>query len=100
AGLAASTVTPGRTAPDASLTIPARATCAHAVLGRIAERTVNIAILSIVRMRSTSIDCTIASRESRVNVKYSIYKTVACIAEQCARGGREAARQFCLLDLA
>src|SRR5688572_26562548 len=31
AGLAASTVTPGRTAPDESLTAPAMVACAHAV---------------------------------------------------------------------
>src|SRR5687767_13125960 len=33
AGLAASTVTPGRTAPDASLTTPAIDACAYAIVG-------------------------------------------------------------------
>jgi hypothetical protein len=33
-GLAASTVTPGRTAPDASLTTPAIDACAYAEAGR------------------------------------------------------------------
>jgi hypothetical protein len=40
-GLAASTLTPGSTAPDASLTVPARVTWAHAALGTIAIQTSN-----------------------------------------------------------
>src|SRR5947208_15235935 len=34
AGLAASTVTPGSTAPDGSLTVPVREACANTVAGR------------------------------------------------------------------
>ncbi|SRR5712691_11811489 len=45
AGLAASTVTPGRTAPDVSRTTPAMAavsdTCAHATAGRQEQETRN-----------------------------------------------------------
>src|SRR5215471_8294713 len=63
-GLAASTVTPGSTAPDASLTVPASATCAHAALGRIPAATASSAVLNIVRIYSTFI-----SYQRRQNVK-------------------------------
>src|SRR5262245_44192879 len=39
AGLVASTVTPGSTAPEASLTVPAMTACAAAVAGRSAKQT-------------------------------------------------------------
>src|SRR6266853_2717589 len=55
-------VTAGSMAPEASLTVPASATCAHAALGRIPATTASIAVLSIVRIHSTSIDSTRAHR--------------------------------------
>src|SRR5690349_21800723 len=39
AGLLASTVTPGRSAPDVSLTVPAMTACAAAVVGTSARKT-------------------------------------------------------------
>src|SRR6187431_2589490 len=39
AGLLASTVTPGRIAPEVSLTVPAMTACAAAVVGRSARKT-------------------------------------------------------------
>src|SRR5687768_3750880 len=39
AGLLASTVTPGRIAPDVSLTVPAMTACAAAVAGKSARKT-------------------------------------------------------------
>src|SRR5258708_6116421 len=53
AGLAASTVTPGNTAPDASLTVPARATWAYTADGSNATNAAAAMILTIERM-STS----------------------------------------------
>ncbi len=49
-GLEASTVTPGSTAPDVSLTVPARVTWAHAALGRIAATPSSTSVLIIARM--------------------------------------------------
>jgi len=53
-GLEASTVTPGNTAPEASLTVPARATWAHAALGMLAIATKSISVLVIVRIGSSA----------------------------------------------
>ena len=39
AGLSASTVTPGSTAPELSFTVPVIEACAYAVMGRIRMRT-------------------------------------------------------------
>src|SRR5580765_2371926 len=56
AGLAASTVTPGSTAPDESLTLPARPACANTTEGRTStqERTAkpiaNLRILCLLAM--------------------------------------------------
>ena len=55
AGLDASTVTPGRMRPAASLTVPARATWALAALGRIIAIAASTRILSIVRMHTALI---------------------------------------------
>jgi hypothetical protein len=56
AGLDASTVTPGSTAPDASLTVPARVTCAHTALGTIAATTSSISVRIVLRIDSSSFD--------------------------------------------
>jgi len=52
-GLDASTVTPGNTAPDASLTVPASVTCAHAALGRIAIVASSISVRTLVRIHTS-----------------------------------------------
>src|SRR5205809_5015096 len=56
-GLAASTITPGSTAPDASLTTPVMAACANAAAGRsttarraAADRLANVHIVFLLHM--------------------------------------------------
>jgi hypothetical protein len=53
AGLAASTVTPGATAPEESRTTPVRDACASVLLGIISNRTSMAKHFAVMRMEET-----------------------------------------------
>src|ERR1043166_1057089 len=68
-GLAASTVTPGSTAPDASFTVPARATWAYAAAGRSTAAAAAAMILTIERMSTSSNELAMTHRRRNQGVQ-------------------------------
>src|SRR5437016_2219528 len=82
AGLAASTVTPGSTAPDESLTVPAITACAEAAVGMSAIHASNVRILTTTRI--THLAVRVVAQIKRSEVIYLSRENAPRLLDSCA----------------